>query len=246
MYSRNLFRHAGLFWLLIVISLVSMVVGHVLIHGQIYDSVRAETFNPLTNYVSNYAAVWPEGLWIKASIISFGLALVWPCYLFMKERSSTAGLVFAKVICLIATGFMVVGLLMVVYFDTPPPRYSEEGGGFLSKVVEFFGFGEPQKQEPRTPEENFDAWCHNSGFKMFFYSFASAVFTVLGIEIWRKYWSAVLGSIVLLVAVFVFHRWTEIGTPNVGVPQRALLVLFAVWLVRCVNMLRKTAQSDPG
>ena len=237
----NRVRHLSVFWTLLVASLVLIVAGHLVIHGQNYSLTGGPTFNPLTFYVSDYAAKWPEGLWIKAGIVCFCLAIAWFCDLAMRELAKRRWLLLGRLFWLIVTGVMIGGVLLVVLFDMLPDHYSEVQPGWFRRML---GAGPSHELVPRSPQEWSMRWYHNLGFHLFIRAFAAAAIVMVGVEAKRKAWAEVATSIFLLIATGLFSWWLSSGTQVPGVPQRTVLLLIAFWLVRSVYFLRTNTPTN--
>jgi hypothetical protein len=234
----NLVRRPFVFWALMAATLLLMVLGHVIIHGQNYNLLGGATYSPLTSYVSDYAAKWPEGLWIKSAIVCFCLALAWFCDLATRELATGYWLIAGRLYWLIVTGLMIAGLFLVCLFDMLPERYMDGHTGWFSKVL---GMRPSHDPVPRSPQEWSMRWYHNLGFYLFIGAYAAAAFVLVIVEIKRRAWAEVATSLFLLAAASVFVWWLSRGTLVPGVPQRAVLILIAFWLVRSVQMLRMSA-----
>ncbi|WP_395751670.1 DUF998 domain-containing protein [Prosthecobacter sp.] len=237
----NKVRHLSVFWTLILTSLALLTAGHLLIHGQTYGRHSGTTFHPLTFYVSDYAAKWPEGLWIKAGILCFCLAIAWFCDLAISGLARGNWLLPARLFWLFVAGAMIGGVLLVVLFDMLPDRYAEVQPGWFRKLL---GAGPSLELVPRSSQEWSMRWYHNLGFHLFITAFAVAASVLMLIEAKRKAWAEVATSLFLLIATGLFTAWLSRGTLVPGVPQRAVLLLIAFWLVRSVYFLRAKTLAE--
>lgn len=108
---------------LTALSLLLMAVGHWKIVGQVFDPLSGETYNLFTRWVSDFAAKHPEGWWIKASILTFCVALVG----FFRRLSRTEARDMAGVwrgfAVLSMASLMIGGLVLVAVFDLSPKQY---------------------------------------------------------------------------------------------------------------------------
>ncbi len=225
------------------LSLMLMIVGHVVIHGQNFALPGGPTYNPVTSWVSDYAARWPEGLWIKAAIVCFCLAIAWFCDLAIRKLAKGRWMLVGRLFWLSVTGVMIGGVLLVILFDMLPDHYAEVPPGWFEKLI---GKGSSYVPVPRTTEEWSMRWYHQLGFELFVGAYALAAIITLAVEVLRKTWGTLATSIFLLAAAAVFVIWLFSNTPLAGVPQRALLALIAFWLVRSTRFLQAKEPESTG
>jgi hypothetical protein len=138
---------------------------------------------------------------------------------------------------------MIGGVLLVVLFDMLPDRYSEVPPGWFRRML---GAGPSLELMPRSSQEWSMRWYHNLGFHMFISAFAVAATVIMLVEAKRKAWAEVSTSFFLLIATGLFTWWLSVGTQVPGVPQRAVLLLIAFWLMRSVYFLRAKALMESG
>ena len=222
-------------------SLVLMVSGHLILHGQAYDPVNGQTFNPLRLYVSDYAGKWPEGLWIKAAILCFCLALAWFCDLAMRELGTRNRVIAGRLFWLTLTGVMITGLLMVIRFDMLPASYMETHNGWFWKLI---GYGPHYESLPRSDEELSGRRLHSRGFALFIGAYFIAALTMVMAEM-RKDIRTAVAAATFVLAVGGIRWWQYNETSLPGVPQRVLIVVVASWLACTVLQLRKIG-ADAG
>ena len=100
-----------------------MVVGHLLINGQVFDQITGEYYNVFSRWISDYAAKGPEGWWIKGGIFAFsGALLLMMGGLSRKEAVSLRG-VGRALFLQCTTACMVGGLVLVAIFDISPSQF---------------------------------------------------------------------------------------------------------------------------
>jgi hypothetical protein len=218
-----------------------MVIGHFLVigSGAIFDPRSGEHFNVFTRWVSDFAAKFPEGLLIKLSIALFCLALA-DFFRAIINHFSTHPLASILKFCwlLLATA-MIGGLALVVIFDMTPPQFRQTG------IIERLLDGKGTHVE--IPRSSFD-WAmrghHQLGFLMFVVGFFLSAISLAWLE-WRAGMRDNLPTTVyLLLLSLVFAAWLFFTQSSLaGIPQRALLLLMFIWVLR--NYSAITATSNP-
>jgi hypothetical protein len=221
-----LFNRFSTFRFLLLFSLLLMLVGHVVLHGQPFG-FEGRAFDPRSNYVSEYAGHWPQGLWIKASIIVFCVALVWFCNQMIMSMSTGPWLLIGKFFWLMATILMIVGLVLVMLFDVVP----QSPVFFMEWLMSKVGLGR-SKPPNGMPE-------HEVGFQLFIIAYLLPVLVLISREIKLKAWDELATSLVIITLIFCSYWWLAAGTFFPGVPQRALLGLAAFQLYRGGIMIHK-------
>lgn len=235
------FSHPSYFWGFLALACAAMLIGHGLMHGQLYDPVQGRTLNPLTFYVSEYAGKSPEGWWIKGGILCFCVALAWFCRTVLHHYAQGRWVFWSTLFWLGVTAVMITGLLLVVVFDLLPPRYESAGRSRLLQYV----LGPPQPHYVGlTPEQWSMRWYHNLGFRLFINGFLAAALMFLLLDFKRQDWRAAARGVVLMAGVWFFGWWLWGGTPVRGVPQRAVLLLITIWLVGAVRTLQRLPLVD--
>ncbi|WP_038171191.1 hypothetical protein [Verrucomicrobium sp. BvORR106] len=239
--ARRIFTHPAVFWGSLCLACLFIFVGHWLLHGAAYDPVHGRSFHPLTFYVSDYAGKWPEGLWIKAGILGFCVCLAWFGRVALEHHARGPWVFWATLYWLGVTAVMITGLLLVVVFDLLPPHY-ETGHRF--RILQYL-LGSPEPQlVGLTPEQWSMRWYHNLGFRLFILGFVAAASMFLVLDFKRQDWRAAARGIVLMTGVCFFGWWLWSGSPVRGVPQRAVLLLVAIWLVGSVRTLSVIRTPD--
>lgn len=222
---------------LLLLSLLFMLAGHfaVMASGAVFDLRTGDGYHPARRWVSDFAAQWPWGLLIKLSIALFCLALAdFFCTTAVRRSSLT------KLFCLLCAAAMIGGLILVAVFDMSPAQYR---GHRLNLLFQLFGQDPRFVELPRSAAEWSLRAHHQTGFRLFVAGFFASVLALAWME-WRRARdkNQLLITAALLVAALVFTVWL-LATRTVlpGIPQRALLLLMFLWL------LRETApRKNPG
>jgi hypothetical protein len=100
-----------------------MVAGHWTILGQVFDPLSGETYNIFTRWISDFAAKQPEGIWIKAGMGTFCLALVEFFRRLARVEAADMRGVWRGFAVLIMATMMIGGLMLVALFDLSPRQY---------------------------------------------------------------------------------------------------------------------------
>lgn len=213
------------------ISAVLMIVGHWVIigSGAYYQPAFKEPFDLYKNWVSDFAGRWPDGLWIKASIVFFCVAIAefFSGLIRYLPQTQLAGLLNAFWILLGTV--MIGGLGLVIFCDMLPYPIRVRGPQFVTKhfgAVFGYHYGE------RSESEWIMRWWHSIGFGLFVGGFIASVVGLAWFE-WRsKNRSAAVAAAVTLFVVAVMEVWLfATNTPVPGIPQRLLLLLIFFWML---------------
>lgn len=233
-----------LFILCMLLSLATMLAGHWFIWTSgVWFIPGKEKYNILTHWVSDYAAVWPQGLWIKGSIVLFCLALL--IFKGAKRRACGEGAMgharWGWNVLL--TAGLIAGLLLVVLYDMSPPQYTTKEPSWLGKL---FGDRPRIVERPPGPEDYIRQWHHKLGFQMFIISFALTLVTAAAEKIsikgslrWRVDVVCLLFTLGFMLWLYAFHN----SLP--GIPQRALLVIIFLWVWREGASAFRKIDADP-
>jgi hypothetical protein len=234
--------------LLLILAFATIAYGHVVImaSGALFDKFNREPYNLHTRWVSDFAAKWPEGIWIKIGIILFCIA-VWLIY-HAKVKSLPAGSShsreswFYHVVPLLLIG----SLVFVLSFDAWSPRVEWKTRGIWP-----FDYRE-MVRSPKGPIDWKIDWYHRVGFGGFILSFFGAVGGGWMFR-WQKrqYRAEPLDWIILIFAVAsTVWLFTSVHPDSLpGIPQRFLLAAVLAWLWRETDMLNPEVslphRSDP-
>ena len=222
-------------------SFARMFVGHwsVMASGAVFNPQSGERYNLVTRWVSDFAAKWPEGLWVKAAIVFFCLALVGFFWLVIEKfaRGRRTSMVWWSIL---AIG-MIGGLLLVILFDMSAPQYALKKPSFLGRI--FF----QRDQWIQLPDGQIvwvKRWYHQLGFRLFVASYFVTAIS-LAFAQWRetqrhKVWGT--SSLLLMAAVSSFWLVAD-PVYHAGISQRVLLILIFVWLIRSLLTFRDARSS---
>ena len=206
-----------------------MVAGHMFIINQgKWFILGHEKYGIHTRWVSDFAAVSPEGWFIKGSIILFCIA--WFLFMHPKFRSSSGNargcfMHFWKVML---TFGVIGGLLLVVFFDVSPPQFIRNEPSWLERI---FGKDTIVVQRPLSEIEYIKQWHHKLGFQIFIFSFAATLLSSVLEKLCFKNTHGRLCDGLFLLFTTLFMWWLfEVHNSVAGIPQRALLVLIFCWV----------------
>lgn len=131
----------------LIVSAILMIVGHwaVMHSGAVFDPKSGEYYNLSTRWVSDFAAKWPEGLWIKGSIVLFCVALGEFIRLVILRFSDNRYAGLWKFWWLLLATALIGELLLVIWFDMIPTHYIYHPPGLLDRVL-----GHPGTLDPVT------------------------------------------------------------------------------------------------
>ncbi|MGJ8641774.1 MAG: hypothetical protein ACSHX9_00070 [Luteolibacter sp.] len=231
---------------LLILAVATIVYGHIAImaSGKLFDKVNKEPYNLHTRWVSDFAAKWPEGSWIKIGILLTCIAVGLLYYVKYKNLPATARNSIESWFYHIVPLAIIVGLVLVVSYDISHPREQWVTRGtwpFQSKEL---------VHAPKNSNEWTVDWYHRLGFRVFVASFLVAVGGGLMIR-WKKRghpttpldWLILFST--LACAAWLFTTITSLP----GIPQRFLLATVFVWLWREAGILNSQEslphQSDP-
>ena len=220
-----------LFHLLMSLTVAAMIYGHVLIivSGKYFDKIRGEKYDVLHRWVSDFVAVYPEGLLLKVSIILFCIAII----IRAKSRLECLGEGSRETLAwfweiTLCIG-LVSGLLLVVLFDTPAPRYEYQITELNLWQKLFGGSGKWVKQ----PKDWVMEGHHRVGFRVFICSFIAMVITSVIRDGIRKDLRQFRVNLVIFLLLLGSTVWLILFTNSLaGIPQRALLLLVFYWIWR--------------
>lgn len=213
------------------LSVATMLVGHWIIWTSgAWFIPGKEKYNIDTRWVSDFAAVWPQGLWIKGSIAIFCIALL----IFKRARllscgNGALGHTRWGWNVLLTTG-LIAGLLLVVLYDMSPPQFTTKEPSWLGKIL---GKAPVLVEQTRGHEEYLKQWHHRLGFQIFIFSFAAMLLTAVVEKFRSKNFFGMRSDAFFLVLTAVFMLWLLAfhGT-LAGIPQRVLLILMFWWVWR--------------
>lgn len=217
------------FQICLLLSVVTMVAGHLLIINSGAWFIRyTEKYNIFTRWVSDFAAKWPEGLWIKGSIFLFIVAL----FIFKRARLRTCtnglrGHASWGWNMLLACG-LIFGLSLVALYDMSPPQFTTKEPSWFGKLL---GEKPVVVVKSGSEKEFIKQWHHKLGFQMFIFSFAAMLITAV-VEKWRiKDSFGVRRDVFFLILTGLFMFWLlAFHNTLAGIPQRALLILIFCWV----------------
>lgn len=216
------------FHLCMSLSVLTMIYGHALIvsSGKWFIP-NSEKYNIFTRWVSDFAAVWPQGLWIKGSIVLFCIALL----IFKKARlvSCGAGLAGHSLWVwnsLLAFG-MIAGLLLVALYDMSPPQFTVKDPSWLGRIL---GQDPVIVNKPPNEGDYLRRWHHRLGFQLFIFSYALTLLTAT-LEKFRIDPFSFRRNLLFLLVTILFMAWLMLFHQSLaGVPQRVLLITIFWWV----------------
>jgi len=236
------------FTFFMALSVVSMIAGHSLIMGTgKWFIVGKEQYNLHTRWVSDFAAVEPEGWFIKGSIIFFCIAWMF----FMRPHFRAAGESLSGHLrwgwSFILNIGVVGGLLLVAFYDMSPPQFTVKAPSWLGSLM---GEKPRSMQVPRTSQEYIEMRHHRLGFLMFLISFTLAVFTAAVDKYRAKRTLRLRRDIATLLLAGVAMSWLfSFHQSLAGIPQRFLLILIFIWVLQeAWNSLqtKKLSEANPA
>lgn len=224
----------------LLLSLVFMLAGHVavIMSGAVFDLRTGEWYHPARRWVSDFAAKWPEGVLIKISIALFCVALA--DFFYGTAQRCRRGFSLLKFAWLVCAAAMIGGLILVAVFDMSPAQYQQHRFNFLFRLV-----GRDRLvQVPLSTEQWAMRAQHQLGFRLFVAGFFVSAVTLAWLE-WRSGRRSRLPvTAAILLAALGFAVWL-LATRTVlpGIPQRGLLLLMFVWLLREARRLTYPDES---
>ncbi len=230
----------------LAMSAILMIVGHwyIITSGAVFDPRTKEHYNVYTRWVSDFAAKSPEGLWIKCSIAIFCVALADFIGLVIRRFSDSRFAGVLKFWWLLLATAMIGGLVLVVLFDMSPAQYRVNEPNILTRLMGGKGVWEPI---PRPVTDWIMQGHHRLGFQLFVGGFFLSAISLAWSE-WRLgLRNAIPTTAYLLLLSSVFAWWLFLTQTSVaGIPQRALLVLMFVWLLRNLSVITATTNNYGG
>ncbi len=235
--------------LFILLSAILTLVGHWFItsrHVPFGDPALNRPYNIFGNWVSDFAAVWPYGLWIKGGILTLSIA----AFLFFRllfsrlpDRTSLDAIV--RVWWGLLAVAVIAGTLAVGFFDRSPQRYSYDNPDWWARHIhgqrgDWYPVGETELDRAKH-------WYHTMGFRLLAWGCLLSTATYAASE-----W---LGSdrrdraagmlLFLLTAGLTAIVWTCMvkGFPWSGVPQRLLLAVILIWFWHVAGAIGQRAAS---
>jgi hypothetical protein len=235
----------ALFYLCMSLSVASMIAGHTLIiNAGKWFIPATEKYNLHTRWVSDFAAVEPEGWFIKVSIILFCMAWIVFMRPYFRAAGNHLGGHFRWGWSLLLTIGVVGGLLLVAFYDMSPPQYTAKDPSWLGKLM-----GEkPRRVEiSRTVEDYIVIGHHRLGFLMFLISFALALLTAAVDKFRAGRNKRIRRDIATLVIVGLAMAWLFAFHQSLaGIPQRFLLVVIGWWVCQeAWNSVKSENPSEP-
>lgn len=222
--------------LLLILAAVMIICGHVVImaSGELFDKVNGESYNLHSRWVSDFAAKWPEGSWIKVGILLTCVASGLLYRAKIKGLPLTARHSLESWLYHLVPFVMIIGLILVLSYDVSRPREQWEYRGIWP-----FRFAKLVNAEKESSEWVID-WYHRLGFRVFVGGFFAAV---VGGLMFRKCPTTPLDWLILLSAL-VCAGWLFITMKSLpGISQRFLLATAFVWLWRETDLLH--SRSSP-
>lgn len=198
-----------------------MILGHVII----MNSEEGADLTLRDSWVSQFAANERFGLIIKLSIILYCLAIADVVILLVSGRAYHRTSPLVTFVWLMVGTAMIGGLLLVVMYDMYQPGWGEN----LYNYIVFWR--DPTRSEVA-------GGLHSTGFAIFVAGFLAASALKLSLE-WREgltnrlpisTWFVAL-SLIILVWLLVMRDKSVLP----GIPQRAMLVLITMWLLRTAH-----------
>lgn len=225
-------------------SCIAMLIGHwaVLNSGATFDTQTGEHYNVFTRWVSDFAAKWPEGLWIKGSILLFCAALFDFIRMIIDRFSEQRFSGIWKLWWMILATAMIGGLLLVILFDMSPTQYRYHGVSWIERLLGESGVYKPI---PRSKEDWIIQGHHRIGFQLFIIGFFLSAVSLTWLE-WRSgLREAIPVTVYLLILATIFSVWLFFMKTSVaGIPQRALLLLIFVWVLRSIKTISRTPNTE--
>lgn len=213
--------------ILLILSAALMVAGHyaVMSSGDLFDKVAGQPYDLHSRWVSDFAAKWPEGTWIKVAIIVMCVAVI-VCYRAkIKRLPSGSACGFESWVYHIVPFLIVVGLIMVIAYDVSRPRYVWVESGFWP-----FRYGAP-KPVPMNERDWTIFWYHSMGFRLFVVGFFVAVLSGLSFRRSRANIIPIDWLIVFLSIGSMLWLFSSVKSLP-GIPQRFLLAASFLWFWR--------------
>jgi hypothetical protein len=205
----------ALTWLLVIAATVAMVAGHVLV----LRSEAGESFTLYKTWVSEFAAAAPYGWVIKLAIGFYCLALVNFFLLLIARHAHQPMAGFIHFGLLLLATAMIGGLILVIMYDIHRPSWWDS-----------------MRQRIWGPsDDKIEGTHHTTGFVMFVTGFCMTALLLAVLE-WKSVnRSSMAVTAYLIVLALALLAWLVVMRSQSsfpGIPQRALLVVVTVWLLR--------------
>lgn len=202
-----------------------MVAGHVAVMagGAVFDVRTGDGYDLARRWVSDYAALWPEGLLIKASIVLF-CAVLWEVF---GPLCSTANgrQRWAWRCC---KWMMLSGVVLVAVFDMSPQAYEFRRANLFFRL---FGHAGSYEAVPRSGWEWAMRTQHQWGFRLFVMGFFVTCAALAARAFLRRERRTMLAHLAVLAVAAGFAVWLfSVRGSSPGLPQRGLLLLMFGWL----------------
>lgn len=230
----------------LAISAVLMIAGHwvVMRSGAIFDPRNNESYNVTTRWVSDFAARWPEGLWIKASIVFFVAALIGFFRLQLSNLPERASAGFTRFWILLLAALMIGGLGMVAFFDMLPPQLAEHKSSWWSR--RFAGDYDHLRERQLSPSEWSAIWHHRLGFQLFLAGYYLTALWLAIREFRSKSATFPTTAFNLFLAAILTYWLFHVKETVAGVPQRGLLILIFYWIIRSLRTFSAESKKVVG
>lgn len=213
-------------WL--IASGVAMFFGHVLV----MQSESGKDFTIQRTWVSQFAASHEFGWVIKIAIGLFCLALAELCGITIRRYSTHPHYRVLKFVWLTLTTFMIGGLVMVALYNI----YDPDPGWIRGQVQALRDWWSGTSLGPA------EGLHHSIGFFLFVSGFGLSA-SLLALLEWRFGNRDLLPTtcyLLLLAAALVAWLLVMRSQDSLpGIPQRALLVLVAVWVLRSASKMSR-------
>lgn len=224
--------------ILLILAAAMIFYGHVVImrSGELFDAVNREPYNLHTRWVSDFAAKWPQGTWVKAGIFLTCIATFQLYRGKLKSIPLVARHSIESWFYHIVPLLMIIGLIIVISYDVSRPHEQWETRGIWP-----FQYGEVVNA-PKKPIEWKIEWYHKLGFRAFVSGFFAAVGGGLLLRWRREERPPAPIDWLILFSALVCAAWLFTSINSLpGIPQRFLLATAFVWL-----WLEADALNSPG
>lgn len=207
--------------------------GHIaiMVSGELFDRVNGNAYNLHTRWVSDFAAKYPQGIWIKAGIVLTCIATFQLYHAKYKSLPLGARNSIKSWLYHLVPLLMIIGLIIVISYEVSRPRAQWDTRGiwpFQYRVL---------VNVPKHPGDWVIEWYHSLGFRMFVSGFFLAVGGGLFLRCRNRDSPVPIDWLILLSAV-VCAVWLFTSINSLpGILQRFLLASAFVWLWREADML---------
>ena len=221
-------------------SALLMLVGHwmIMASGAVFNPVTGEHYSAVTRWVSDFACKYPEGFLIKGAMIFFCVALAGFFWLVNDSFAHGRRAGQMRIWWTALAAIMISGLLLVIFYDMSAAQYVYREPSWLGRLF----WQKPKWIElPRGQVEWARRGRHLLGFELFVGGF---FVSALSLAIAKRRHAlrepfAITASLIILAAGCSMWLFLT-GTAVPGVPQRLLLVLIFIWLIRNYSALRNS------